>query len=141
MSLRLEKGFPSWGLELASDYFPDESGLAKFIATDKPGFCGRDAYLSHKEQGARERIGSFVIDIQGIDAYGGEPIFRGDQLAGYTTSGGYGYRVEQSLALGYLLPEHYQPGDGYQIEILGEKYSAELVDGPVYDAKGLRMKA
>ncbi len=104
MSLRLEKSFPSWGLDLASDYYPDESGLGRFIAADKGDFIGKDALLTQRQQGPREQIAIFAIDVADADAYSGEPIYCNGELAGYVTSGGYGYRVDQSLALGYLSP-------------------------------------
>jgi len=141
MSLRLEKSFPGWGLELASDYYPDESGLGAFIATDKPDFCGREALLDHLQQGVREKIGAFVIDAADTDAYGGEAIYSGDRLAGYLTSGGYGYRVGKSLALGYLSPEHHQTGHEFRVDILGDLRPARLTAGPAWDPAGLRMKA
>lgn len=141
MSLRLEKSFPSWGLDLASDYYPDESGMGRFIALDKGDFIGRDALVAHGAQGPRESIATFIIDVDRADAYSGEPVYCDGRLAGYVTSGGYGYRVEQSLALGYLLPEFYSPDNTFEIEILGDRRNARLSDRPVYDAAGARMKA
>jgi len=141
MSLRLEKGFPSWGLELASDYFPDESGLGRFIAADKGDFIGRVAACRAREQGPRERLAAFTVDAADADACGGEPIYCGGKLAGYVTSGGYGYRVDKSLALGYLAPRFHRPGQAFEIEIVGERFSAVMTDGPVYDAQGGRMRS
>ena len=140
MSLRLEKSFPSWGLEIASDYYPEECGLGRFIARDKPGFCGREALLDQEKHGPREKIGSFVIDAVNTDAYGGEPVYCGDRLAGYLTSGGFGYRSGKSLALGYLAPEFHRAGKEFTVDILGEMRPAVLNDGPVYDPEGRRMK-
>ena len=141
MSLRLEKSFPSWGLDLASDYYPDESGLGRFIAADKGDFIGRDALLAQRQQGPREQIATFLIDVADADAYSGEPIYCDGELAGYVTSGGYGYRVEQSLALGYLSPEFHDSSKEFEIEILGELRKAEFLDSPAYDPLGSKMKA
>ena len=141
MSLRLEKGFPSWGLELASDYFPDESGMSRFVVTDKGDFVGRNAYLKHLDEGARERIAMFSIDVDDADAYSGEPVFFNGERAGYVTSGGYGYRVEQSLALGYLLPEFIDHDGAFEVEILGEMRPARQLDAPAYDPSASRMRA
>jgi dimethylglycine dehydrogenase len=140
MSLRLEKSFPSWGLEIASDYYPNECGMDRFIATSKPEFCGREALMDQWEKGPREKIGTFVVDTTDTDAYGGEPIYHHDRLAGYVTSGGYGYHVGKSLALGFLTLEFHQPGNEFLVEILGRKCPAVLLDKAVYDPTGLRMK-
>jgi dimethylglycine dehydrogenase len=139
MSLRLEKAFPSWGLELASDYYPDESGLARFIAMDKGEFTGREAVAALA--GPREKIGLFEIDANDADACGGEPLYRDGEPVGYLTSGGYGYRVGRSLALGYVNPELHRAGEFFETEIVGDRRRATLLDGAAYDPRGLRSRA
>ena len=141
MSLRLEKSFPSWGYDLAADYYPDESGLARFVATDKGDFIGRDAYRVHLENGPRERIATFIIDADDADAYSGEPVYCDGQLAGYLTSGGFGYRVDESLAIGYLSPEFHDSDRHFEVELLGQMRGARMVRQPVYDPAGDRMRA
>ncbi|MBT8078607.1 MAG: FAD-dependent oxidoreductase [Gammaproteobacteria bacterium] len=141
MSLRLEKSFPSWGLDLASDYYPDESGIARFIATDKGEFIGREAFCEQLARGPREKIATFIIDADGADAFSGEPVYCNGELAGYVTSGGYGYRVGKSLALGYLSAEFCGKEKDFEVELLGNKRPARLSDVPVYDPEGARMKA
>ena len=49
LSLRIEKGFGIWSREFSRDYTPTESGLARFVAYDKPGFIGREAALCDRE--------------------------------------------------------------------------------------------
>jgi dimethylglycine dehydrogenase len=139
MSLRLEKSFPSWGFDLSSDYYPDESGLSRFISMNKGEFIGRAALQA--QSGPREKIATFLVDAGDADAYSGEPIYCGEDLAGYVTSGGYGYRIDQSLALGYLSPEYYEPGRQFEIEIIGERRPAIMAESPPYDPLGLRCRA
>ena len=138
MSLRLEKSFPSWGLELTSDYYPVESGLGRFVAMDKGDFVGREA-LS-RVTAPREKIATFAIDVTDTDAYSGEPVYCDGERVGYVTSGGYGYRVEKSLALGYLDPAVHRAGQAFEIEIVGERRPAVMLDGPAYDPTGARSK-
>ena len=139
MSLRLEKSFPSWGLELASDYYPEESGLGRFVALKKGDFIGRDAVKA--QSAPREKIAAFEVVADGADVYSNEPVFLGSDYVGYVTSGGYGYRTDKSLALGYLLPEYHVPGKEFEIEILGDLRPAVMLGGPAYDPAGSRMKA
>lgn len=141
MSLRLEKSFPSWGLDLASDYYPNEAGMSRFVALDKGDFIGRDAVLAQSEHGPREKIATFIVDVENVDAYSGEPIYCDGELAGYVTSGGFGYRVDKSLALGYLSPEFHKPGNNFEVEILGDMRKAEMIAGAAYDPAGEKMKA
>ena len=139
MSLRLEKSFPSWGFDLTSDYYPSECGLGRFVAMSKGDFTGRDALT---DAGApREKIATFEIDASDADAYTGEPIYCGDELAGYVSSGGYGYRTGKSLALGYLAPEFHEPGNVFEIEIVGQRRSARMLGAPPYDPEGLRSRS
>jgi dimethylglycine dehydrogenase len=92
-------------------------------------------------EGPRERFATFVIDATDADAVGGEAIYCEGELAGYTTSGGYGYNVNESLALGYLAPRFYQPGARYEVEVVGERRQAVLSEGARFDPSGQRMRA
>jgi len=139
MSLRLEKSFPSWGFDLTSDYYPVECGLDRFVAMSKGDFTGRAAVAGLA--GPRERIATFEIDASDADAYSGEPIYCRGELAGYVSSGGFGYRVGKSLALGYVTPDYHDPGLPFEIEIVGERRGASLLAGPPYDPGGRKARA
>ncbi|MCU9840546.1 FAD-dependent oxidoreductase [Ruegeria sp. WL0004] len=141
MSLRLEKGFAAWNLELTSDYFANETALARFVRYSKDGFIGREAAISAKEAGPRESYVQFSVEDGDGDALGGEPVFLGDNLVGYTSSGGYGYAVNSSLALGFLKPEHMDPSAEYVIRIVGKDRKARLLTNPPFDPEGSRMRA
>jgi dimethylglycine dehydrogenase len=139
MSLRLEKSFPSWGFDLSSDYYPQECGLCRFIAPDKGDFIGCDA-LSHLS-GPREVFATFLVDTEDADAYTGEPIYCEGELAGYVTSGGYGYRIDKSIAMGYVTPDFHIPGQEFEIEIVGDRRTAVMTECPPYDPAGLRCRS
>jgi len=59
---------------------------------------------------------------------------------GMTSSGGYGHRVEKSIALGYVPPELAVAGTRLEVEVLGKKLAAEVVAMPLYDPENKRMK-
>ena len=140
MSLRLEKSFPGWGLELGPDYSPYEPGLGRFVKLDKPDFIGRPAAEQRAAQGPTERIATFVVDADGADAFGGEAVYRNGDLAGYITSGGFGHCVGESLAMGYVKPEFFELDAGFEIDILGERRAAILAPAARFDAAGKRMR-
>jgi dimethylglycine dehydrogenase len=140
MSLRLEKGFPSWGLDLSSDYSPWSTSLARFVKTDKGDFIGRNAALELKKADGSVCSAMFAVDALDADAVGGEAIYCEGAYAGYTSSGGYGYCVGQSLALAYLNPNMVTPDASYEIEIMGERRPAQLRLGCIYDPDGHRMR-
>ncbi|WP_298855811.1 FAD-dependent oxidoreductase [uncultured Ruegeria sp.] len=141
MSLRLEKGFAAWSLELTSDYFSHETALARFVRYSKEGFIGREAAIAAKDAGPRECYVQFAVEDGDSDALGGEPVFLGDTIVGYTSSGGYGYSVNASLALGFLKPEHIDPKAEYTIRIIGKDRKARLQSTPPFDPEGMRMRA
>ena len=102
MSLRIEKGYGSWGREYSPEYWPQEVGLAALIKMDKH-FLNKDAYASLAERAPREQLVTFEINADdvathGADATGGEPVCLPDGTPlGHVTSGAYGYSVEVIL--------------------------------------------
>ena len=63
-------------------------------------------------------------------------------VAGETTSGGWGYRVGASLALGMLRADLARPGTGVEVEIYGERRKAVVLgDGPAWDPANERIRA
>ena len=82
-----------------------------------------------------------VVAADTADAWWYNPIFKGNERVGMTSSGGYGHRLRKSLANGYVPPQWAAPGTQLAVEILGKKYPAEVVTMPLYDPKNERMKA
>jgi dimethylglycine dehydrogenase len=141
MSLRLEKGYGSWGREYSPEYWPQESGLARLVKTEKD-FLNKDAYLKVADAPARENLVMLEIDVTDADATGNEPIFLLDgSPAGRVSSGAYGYTVEKSLALAYLRAGTAGPGDEVNVAILGRPHRARVLSEPPFDPKGARLRA
>jgi dimethylglycine dehydrogenase len=141
LSLRVEKAFPSWGVDLSPDYSPFEPGLGRFVRLDKPDFIGKAAAEQRSAAGPRERLASFVVEADGVDCFGGEAIWRNGDLAGYVTSGSYGHHVGESLALGYVKPAYFEDGARFEIEVVGERRPARLSARPRFDPDGARMRS
>ena len=60
-------------------------------------------------------------------------VYDGNTQVGLVTSGGYGYRLKQSIALAYLRADLAVPGKVLEIEILGERRRAVVGKEPLYD--------
>ena len=86
------------------------------------------------------RLCTFVVDAHDADVWADEPIFAGDDVVGFVTSGGYAHYSEKSIALGFVPVEMIAGGKEFTIEILGERRAAKLVHEPVLDAGGERMR-
>jgi dimethylglycine dehydrogenase len=132
-SMRLEKAYRMWGLDLSLDFTPLEAGMDRWVRLEKP-FIGREPLAEVAENGGpARRLACLVVDVDGADAHRFEPVFDGERLLGYVTSGGYGFRVDRSIAMSYLPCEYCEPGTRVSVEILGDRRSAEVVEAPLYD--------
>ena len=141
-AMRLEKGFGNWAREFRPTYGPDEAGLERFVAVKKDDFVGRDAVLKTRaEGGGQMRLASFAVDATDADAIGDEPVWHDGKVVGWVTSGGFGHSVGQSLALGYVPKALAEATEGFEIEILGERRSAQrLLQAAAFDPDGSRMR-
>lgn len=140
MSLRVEKGYGSWGRDYSPEYWPQESGLAGLIRDDKP-FLNRDAWLAVKDKPPRDTMVMLEIDAADADAQGGEPVFLPDGTpAGQVSSGAYGYSVGKSLAIAYLKAGLVAPGDELRVAILGGSVPARVLHRPPFDPEGNRLR-
>jgi dimethylglycine dehydrogenase len=136
-SLRLEKGYLI-GTDF-SEETPLQAGLEAFVKFDKGNFIGREALRKQKEQGIGRRLVLLKVEAGDADAYGDECIWLKDQVVGRVTSGGWGHRVEESLALGYVRPDLAAPGTKMEVEILDRRQPAVVVETPYYDPENTRL--
>ncbi|WP_446900911.1 GcvT family protein [Burkholderia sp. YIM B11467] len=141
LSMRLEKGFGIWSREFAPEYTPFQNELGHFVDLAKPAFIGKEAALKAKDEKPTHRLVMLEVDATDADASGFEPIWIGDNVVGFTTSGGYGHTVKKSLALGYIETDAIHADTGYEVHVLGERRSARLLSQVPYDPTGARMRA
>ncbi|GAA6181694.1 FAD-dependent oxidoreductase [Shimia sp. NS0008-38b] len=142
-SLRLEKGYRAWKGDLSSDYTLLEGGLGRFVKLDKPqNFPGKSAIQNEKQQGVKKSFVTLKVDAGDADAPYMSCIWNGDEIVGETTSGGWGYRVNASIALGMVKAELAAPGTELEVEIFGKKCRAEVQeDAPMWDPTNERLRA
>ena len=138
-SLRMEKAYRAWGTELTNEVTLNDAGMGRFLKRDKGDFVGRAASLAQRRRTLQ--LVYFELDARDSDVRGGEPIYIGDQCVGVTTSGDYGHWVGKSLGFGYVHPRHGSPGTALDIDLLGERRPARVLDGPAYDPQNQRLKA
>jgi len=140
MSLRVEKGYGSWGRDYSPEYWPQESGLDRLIRSDKQ-FLNKDAWDRIAATPPRERMVMLEIEAADADATGGEPVFLPDGTpAGQVSSGAYGYSVGKSLAIAYIKAGLAAPGDRVDVAILGRPHRARILERPPFDPDGLRLR-
>jgi len=89
----------------------------------------------------RIRLSTLVVDADGADAHGYEPVYIGGELTTYVMAGGYGHVVGASIALAYLPLEHAVDGTAVEVEILGERRPARVVEQALYDPAGELLRS
>lgn len=135
-SLSVEKSYRLVPRELSIEYNAYESGLDRFVHPNKGQFIGRDALVEAKQNGLGWNF--VTMEVHGVgdgdsDARGSEPLYRNGQLIGRATNGAYGFRVNKSLALGMVKPEHSAIGTELEIKILGKLFKATVIPESPYD--------
>jgi len=141
-AMRLEKSYRMVGTEMSIEYAAFESGLDRFIHMQKPDFIGRAGLEKWQKQGFANHFVTLAVQgTEDADAIGGNPLFRDGKLVGRATSGGYGFRVEQSLALAMVSPEFADIGTELEIDILGKRYQAKIVEESPFDPENARLRS
>jgi len=140
MSLRLEKAWGVWTLDYRPDFTAAQSGLDAFIHWDKD-FVGKAAATRERESGPQRKLVTLLVATPDIDVSNDEAVLVGDKAVGYVTSGGFAHGVGKSVAFAYLPTELARSGLAVEVEINGMRYPAEVQLAPLYDPKGLRMRA
>ena len=142
-SMRLEKSYRLIPREMSIEYSAMESALDRFVRLDKEGdFIGKQALTEWIERGAENACAT--LEVHGVldaDARGSEAIYKDGEVIGRTTSGGYGWRVGKSLALGMVKPHLAAIGSQVEIEILGEMYQATVIEESPFDPSNEKLRA
>ncbi len=140
-SLRLEKGYRSWKQDITYEYTPYDAALERFVKPEKGAFIGREALLKRKAAGAKERFVPLIVDADTADAPTCSIVFKDGQKVGIVGSGGWGHRIQKSIALAYVRLDLAAVGTRLEVEILGKRYPAVVASEPIYDPKNERLKA
>lgn len=142
-SLRMEKSYRMWGSDMTPDYTPFEAGLDRFVRLKKGAFIGKEALEKQLASGVPNKF--VTLEVHGVtdaDPLGNEPLFDGKgKIVGRATSGYYGHTLRKSLAIGYAKAEFAAVGTELEIEILGERKKATVVQESPYDPDNKDLRA
>jgi len=109
---------------------------------DKPqDFPGKQALQNEKQQGRKKAFVTLIVDAGDCDAPYMSPLWHDGKVVGETTSGGWGYRVNKSIALGMLRTDLAEVGTEIEVEIYGERRKAIVQeDQPLWDPANERIR-
>ena len=164
-SLRLEKGYRAWGVDLTTERTPLEAGLDHLVRTEGREFPGREALLSRAASPSAWRMVLLSAEPDGDtdpDPFYTHTVWQDGRTIGIVTSAAPGHRTGTVLALAYLRPEaesreRGRParndghggisgpgengrGDALEISILGRGHSARVLAEPPYDPANTRLR-
>jgi len=132
-SLRMEKKYLAWGIDITPDYTPHEAGLQFLIDWNKGDFVGREALAGITEEGVQQKLVCLALDDP-LPVFGGEAVFIDGQVVAQTTSGNFGYSVGKSLVLAYMPIEH-MAAQSFTVEAFGNRSPATMIKTCAYDPK------
>ena len=138
-SLRLEKGYRSWGTDMTTEYNPYEAGLGFAVSPRKESFIGRDALTGVGDDTVSRRLTCLTVDDGSSVVLGLEPVFVDGRAAGYVTSAAYGHTVGKPIAYAWL-PASLSVGDQLEIAYFDSRVAATVTAEPLVDPKMTRLR-
>jgi 4-methylaminobutanoate oxidase (formaldehyde-forming) len=143
--LRLEKKFLHWGHDITSENNPFEAGLSFAVNFKKnEDFIGRKALEKIKEKSLKNRL--VLFSLKNMFRPGeplllhDEPIFKGNEIVGYTTSSNFSFHYKKNICLAYVKGE-IKDKDGFSIEVEGKKYPLHLEKNALHDPTSKLMRS
>ena len=90
-------------------------------------------------------LACFTIDNPEVVLLGRETIIRNGEVAGWLTSGGWGYTIGKNIGYGYVrhpdgVNREYLDSGNYELEIATARYECILHSGPLYDPGMIKVK-
>ncbi|WP_163795761.1 GcvT family protein [Mycolicibacterium sediminis] len=130
-SLRLEKGYRSWGTDMTTEHHPVAAGIGFAVSAKKGDFVGKAALDAAGPPSTVLR--TIVMDESTSVVLGKEPVRDASGAAiGYVTSGGYSATIGRPIAYAWL-PADVGIGDAVRVDYLTETYGATVSEEPLVD--------
>ncbi|WP_405816891.1 FAD-dependent oxidoreductase [Streptomyces sp. NBC_01390] len=138
-SLRLEKGYRSFGTDMTYEHDPYEAGVGFAVKLDKGDFVGKAA-LERRKDDVRRKLTCLTIEDPRSVVMGKEPVYEGDRAVGYVTSAAYGYTIGKGIAYAWLPAELATPGRELHIGYFDQRVAAVVAEEPLFDPTMSRLR-
>ncbi len=139
-SLRLEKGYRSWGSDMTTEHDPYEAGLGFAVRSATGTFTGSEAIAGRSEAAAARRLACLVVDDGTSVVLGHEPVLVDGEPVGYVTSAAFGHTVGRPIAYAWLPAAAAAVGSGVEIEYFGRRVAATVAAEPLVDPEMARIR-
>jgi len=145
-SLRLEKGYRDFGVDIDNTDTPLQAGLGFVVDFIKQDFIGRKALLAQKASGLlTRRIVQFLLRDPEPLLMGNEPILCDGTYIGYIRAGAFGPTLGASVGLGVVehaagITSEFLHAHSFEIEIAERRFAAIASISPLYDPQSERIR-
>ncbi|MGK3939244.1 FAD-dependent oxidoreductase [Streptomyces caeruleatus] len=138
-SLRLEKGYRSFGTDMTYEHDPYEAGVSFAVKADKEDFVGKAA-LERRRADMRRKLTCLTIEDPRAVVMGKEPVYDGRRAVGYVTSAAFGHTIGKGIAYAWLPAELAVPGTAVHIGYFDERVEAVVAEEPLFDPAMSRLR-
>ncbi|WP_319452094.1 MULTISPECIES: FAD-dependent oxidoreductase [unclassified Mycobacterium] len=136
-SLRIEKGYRSWGTDMTAEHLPAAAGVDFAVRMSKDDFVGKSALET--AAAPVNTLRSIVFDDPGAVALGKEAVYVDGACVGYVTSAGYSPTVGRTIAYAWL-PAGTAEGAAVSVDYRGTHHTAVVHAEPVVDPDMARIR-
>ncbi len=137
--MRIEKAYKAWGSELTTEITPIEARLERFVDQSKD-FVGKDVVVSRSGEELDMVLVYCEVSTGDAECRGNEPVYSSDTMIGITTSGTWSHSTNKSLAFAYVHPDFEEPGSVFEIQIMGDKCQAMVLDAAAVDPLNEKLR-
>jgi glycine cleavage system aminomethyltransferase T/glycine/D-amino acid oxidase-like deaminating enzyme len=137
-SLRLEKGYRAWGVDMTAEDDPYSAGLGFAVRPDAGEFIGRGALPALARP--TRILACLVLDDEGCVPMGREPVYAGGEPVGHVTSAAYGHTVGAPIAYAWLPADVAVPGSAVRVGYFDRLLNATVAAEPLFDPKHERIR-
>lgn len=128
-TLRLEKGFCLYGMDIDDTTSPIEAGLGWITKFDKD-FVSKDIFAKQKEEGITRKLVGFELQDKGVPRHDYSVVDVEGNVIGKVTSGTQSPMKKIGLGLAYVDKPHFKLGSEIFIQIRNKNIPAKVVKTP-----------
>jgi glycine cleavage system aminomethyltransferase T/glycine/D-amino acid oxidase-like deaminating enzyme len=139
-SMRLEKGYRSYGTDMNSEHNPYEAGLS-FAVRKGGGYKGAEAFDQIKPDSISKKLVCLATDNPQHVVLGKEPVLYQGKVVGYITSSYFGHTMGKQLAYAWVPIELSGSGTSLSIRYFDKDYPATVGNDPQFDPQMTRLKS
>ncbi|MDQ1072509.1 GcvT family protein [Streptomyces canus] len=138
-TLRLEKGYRSFGTDMTYEHDPYEAGVGFAVKADKEDFVGKAA-LERRRADVRRKLTCLTIEDPRAVVMGKEPVYDGQSPVGHVTSAAFGHTIGKGIAYAWLPAELAVAGRALHIGYFDQRVEAVVAEEPLFDPTMSRLR-